>query len=57
MKIEVGSKCKNNTGNAFGLIVKCMTSGADTSLIDPSDSPISQELSMKLLVAVINYSL
>jgi hypothetical protein len=38
------------------LIVKRTLSGAETNLILPSDSPISQCPSTILLVAVINYS-
>lgn len=40
----------------LGLIVKWTLSGADTSLMLPSDYPISQNPSTTLLVAVMNDS-
>lgn len=56
MKMEVGCRCRKTTGIAFGLMVRWRTSGAETSLMLPSDSPISQQPSMKLLTAVMNSS-
>jgi hypothetical protein len=53
----VGCRCRKVTGKFLGLIVKWRQSGAETKRIVPSDSPIIQKPSIKLLVAVINSSL
>lgn len=55
--MEVGCRWRKATGKFLGLIVKCKQSGAETNRILPSDSPIIQQPSKKLLVAVINSSL
>jgi hypothetical protein len=56
IKNDVDCRYKYWTAIFFGLIVKWIIFGAETSLMLPSDYPISQCPSTTLLVAVMNYS-
>jgi hypothetical protein len=53
---QAGCRCRKATAWALGLMVKCSWSGAETSRMLPSDSPMSQQPSTKLLTAVMNSS-